>query len=77
LSLFIDYHAKNLVPEIPSFLQDTPNLSRLFKNRNKTSLSHGSFPMSKDMAGLCSNIPLKRELIALRKPLIKERTKPY
>jgi hypothetical protein len=28
LSLFVDHHTKDLVPKIPSFLQDTPHLLR-------------------------------------------------
>jgi hypothetical protein len=59
LSLFVDYHAKELVPDIPSYLQDTLDLLRHFENLNKTNLPPGAFPVSIHVVGLYSNIPLQ------------------
>ena len=58
LSLFVDHHAKHLVPEIPTFLQDTPDLLRHFKTLNTNQLPPNSFPVLIDVTGLYSNIPL-------------------
>jgi hypothetical protein len=58
LSLFVDHHAKHLVPEIPSFLQDTPDLLRHFQSLNTKQIPPNAFPVSIDVTGLYSNIPL-------------------
>jgi hypothetical protein len=46
MSAFVDYHAKHLVPEIPSYLQDTPDLLRLFEELNNSNLPTNAFPVS-------------------------------
>jgi hypothetical protein len=57
LSLFVDHHTKDLVPLIPSYLQDTPHLLREIENLKTTGLPQGAFPVSIDVVGLYTNIP--------------------
>ena len=38
LSLFVDHHAKHLVQEIPSYLQDMPDFLRQIEEMNTTTL---------------------------------------
>jgi hypothetical protein len=73
LSLFVDYHAKHLVPNIPSFLQDTPDLLRHFEELNKTDLLPGAFPVSIDVVGLYSNIPIKEGIDVFEEALNKRK----
>jgi hypothetical protein len=71
--LSLDYHAKHLIPEIPSYLQDTPNLLRYFEELNKTNLPKGAFPVSIDVVGLYSNIPLKEGIDCVEEALKKRK----
>jgi hypothetical protein len=57
LSLFVDAHTKHLVPELPAYLQDTPDLLRQFETLKESNLPQGSFPVSIDVVGLYTNIP--------------------
>ena len=57
LSLFVDYHAKDLVPKIPSYIQDTPDFLRHIEDLKSSKLPRGSFPVSIDVVGLYGNIP--------------------
>jgi hypothetical protein len=57
LSLFVDHHTKDLVPTIPSFLQDTPHLLRELESLKTTGIPQGAFPVSIDVVGLYTNIP--------------------
>jgi hypothetical protein len=57
ISKFIEHHAKSLVPEIPSYLQDTPDLLRQLEDFKLKDLPIGSFPVSIDVVGLYTNIP--------------------
>jgi hypothetical protein len=69
ISQFVDYHAKDLVPLIPSYLQDTPDLLRQFETLNEKDLPKGSFPVSIDVVGLYTNIPTEEGIEAMRKTL--------
>ena len=53
----MDHHAKDLVPKIPSYLQDTPDFLRHLEDLKKSPLPKGSFPVSIDVVGLYGNIP--------------------
>jgi hypothetical protein len=72
------YHAKHLVPELPSFLQDTPDLLRHFENLNQEELPINAFPISIDVVGLYSNIPMEEGIECLREALNtrKDQTTP-
>ena len=69
ISKFVDFHAKNLVPLIPSYLQDTPDLLRQFETLNEQDLPEESFPISIDVVGLYTNIPTEEAIEAMRKTL--------
>ena len=69
MSLFVDYHTKNLVPLIPSFLQDTPHLLRELETLKTTGLPLGAFPVSIDVVGLYTNIPHNEGIESVRKAL--------
>ena len=65
----MDFHAKELVPEIPSYLQDTPDFLRHIEKLKKTPLPKGSFPVSIDVVGLYGNIPHDEGIKCMRKAL--------
>ena len=69
ISLFVDVHAKDLVPKLPAFLQDTPDLLRHIETLNQTDIPEGSFPVSIDVTGLYSNIPHEEGLECLNEAL--------
>ena len=69
ISKFVDFHAKELVPEIPSYLQDTPDFLRHIEELKKTPLPKGSFPVSIDVVGLYGNIPHDERIECMRKAL--------
>ncbi len=46
-----------MVPEIPTYLQDTPDLLRQLEDLKLKDLPIGSFPVSIDVVGLYTNIP--------------------
>ena len=56
ISQFVDSHAKHLVPEIPSYIQDTPDLLRHLESFKDIKLPKGTFPVSIDVVGLYNNI---------------------
>ena len=51
-SLFVDAHAKHLVQDLPSYLQDTPDLLRHIQELNKEDLPENAFPVSIDVVSL-------------------------
>ena len=53
----MDAHAKHLVPKIPSYIQDTPDLLRHLEQFKDTKFPKGTFPVSIDVVGLYNNIP--------------------
>jgi hypothetical protein len=75
ISLFMDYHAKHLVPEIPSYLQDTPDFLRQIEQLNETTLPDDCFPVSIDVVGLYSNIPNEEGLNCFKEELNKRKDK--
>jgi hypothetical protein len=75
ISLFVDTHAKELVPKMTSFLQHTPDLLRQLEKLNGTTLPAGSFPVSMDEVGLYQNIPHNKGIEAMRTELDKRKDK--
>ena len=69
MSKFVDYHAKSLVPEIKSYIQDTPDLLRQLEKLKSKKFKPGTFPVSIDVVGLYPNIPHEEGLDALRDAL--------
>ena len=57
ISQFVDEHAKDLVKEIPSYIQDTPDLLRHLEQFKNKKFPKGTFPVSIDVVGLYNNIP--------------------
>jgi hypothetical protein len=69
MSLFVDHHTKDLVPKIPSYLQDTPHLLRELETLKNTSLPEGAFPISIDVVGLYTNIPHDEGIESVKRAL--------
>ena len=69
ISLFLDHHSKHLVPEIDSYLQDTPDLLRQLEDLKDVPLPQGTFPVSIDVVGLYSNIPQAEAVEHMREAL--------
>jgi hypothetical protein len=59
ISLFVDHHAKNLKPEIPIFLHNIPDVLKHFGTLNTMEIPQDAFPVSINVLGLYSNIPLE------------------
>jgi hypothetical protein len=72
-SLFVDPHSKDLVPEIPSYLQDTPHLLRELETLKTTNIPPNSFPISVEVVGLYTNIPHEESIESLRIALNKRK----
>ena len=54
----MDAHIKDLTRQIPSFIEDTPDLLRLFEEINcKNPLPANSFPVTVDVVSLYTSIP--------------------
>jgi hypothetical protein len=73
MSLFVDHHTKDLVPEIPAYLQDTPHLLRQLEILKTTNLPNGAFPISIDVVGLYTNIPHNEGVESVRRALNKRK----
>ena len=71
MSKFVDYHDKSLVPEIKSYIQDTPDLLRELEKLKTHKFKEGTFPVSIDVEGLYPNIPHEEGLSALKNALEK------
>ena len=69
MSKFVDFHAKSLVPEIKTYIQDTPDLLRKLEGLKSHKFKGGTFPVSIDVVGLYPNIPHEEGLDALRDAL--------
>jgi hypothetical protein len=65
ISKFVDHHPKQLVPLMPSYLQDTPDLLRQIEVLSRTPLPPNAFPVSIDVVGLYSNIPTEEGIAAM------------
>ena len=59
----------NLVKELPSYIQDTPDLLRHIETLNEKPIPDGAFPVSIDVTGLYSNIPHQEGLDCLKEAL--------
>jgi hypothetical protein len=75
MSLFVDYHAKHLVPKIPSYLQDTPDLLRKLERWKDVTIPEDVFPVSIDVVGLYTNIPHNEGTETFRNALEKREDK--
>ena len=75
VSKYVDHHAKGMVPEIESYIQDTPDLLRQFEEMKDHIFSPETFPVSIDVVGLYPNIPHKEGLKALGEALEKRQDK--
>ena len=71
--MFVDVHTKHLVPELPAYLQDTPDLLRQFETLKESNLPHGSFLVSIDVVGLYTNIPHDEGINSLKLALNKRK----
>jgi hypothetical protein len=69
MSLFVDHHTKDLVPEIPLYLQDTPHLLRQLEDLKKSNIPKGAFPISIDVVRLYTNIPHNEGVESVKKAL--------
>jgi hypothetical protein len=75
ISLYVNHHAKDLVPEIPSYLQDTPHFLRELETLKNTVIPQNSFPISVDVVGLYTNIPHNEGIESLKRALNTRKTK--
>ena len=67
-SHFVDYHSNDLVKGLPSYWEDTPDMLRFFESENvKGPQSAGTIPVTLDVVGLYTNIPLVEGLDIFRK----------
>ena len=82
-SAFIDQHSKHLVRKLDSYVEDTPDLLRIFhmENEQKCQPAH-SFPVTVDVTALYTNIPthgsvggLQAMEIALQRRTTEEKSK--
>jgi hypothetical protein len=69
----VDHHSKDLVPEVPSYLQDTPHLLRELETLKLTNLPPNSFPIGINVVGLYTNIPHAEVIKRLKRALNKKR----
>ena len=57
-SAWIDIHSKHLVKNLPSYVEDTPDILRIFQQENSCGPQHlNSFPVTFDVQSLYTNIP--------------------
>jgi hypothetical protein len=64
-----------LVPKIPSYLQDTPDLLRKLEEWKNETIPEDVFPVSIDVVGLYTNIPHDEGLETFKKALDKREDK--
>ncbi len=58
----VDYHSKNEVKKLPSYVQDSPDILRIFQNENDNNRQvEGSFPVTVDVTQLYTSIPAEGE----------------
>jgi len=70
MSKFVNFHTKNLVYNIPSYIEDTPDLLRKFEDFNqKHTFPENCFPVSLDVVGLYSNIRKEDGIAAFQEAL--------
>ena len=62
ISAFVDYHSKNQVKQLPSYVQDSPDILRIFQTENDNNKQiEGSFPVTVDVTALYTSIPADGE----------------
>ena len=62
LSAFVDFYSKHLVKKLPSYVQDSPDLLRIFEAENESGPQpEKSFPVTIDVKSLYTNIPTRGE----------------
>ena len=57
ISKYVDFHAKPLVSDLPSFIEDTPDLLRALEELKTEPIPDSAIPVTIDVVGLYSNIP--------------------
>ena len=58
ISAFIDHHSRHLVKKLKSYVEDSPDLLRIFDNENKNGpQTQNTFPVTIDVTALYTNIP--------------------
>ena len=65
ISRFIDFHVKGLVPDIDSYLQDTPHFLRCIQDLNEGEIPPNAVLLTIDVSALYTNIPTGEGLDAL------------
>jgi hypothetical protein len=63
---FVNSKAKDLVPEMPLYLQDTPHILRELEMLKSTNLPPNSFSVSINFVGLYTNIPHTKGTYSLK-----------
>ena len=71
LSRFVDHHAKDLVQNLPSYIQDTPDFLRNIEELNTKSgkLPENAILVTIDVTGLYTNIPKNDGMSAMKTAL--------
>ena len=69
ISKYVDFHAKPLVPALPSFIEDTPDLLRALENLKVEEIPQNAIPVTIDVVGLYSNIPQDEAELAVQQAL--------
>ena len=66
-SHFVDHFSNDLVKDLPSYWQDTPDMLRCFESENQAGPQpEGSFPVTLDITSLYTNIPIQQGIDAFR-----------
>ena len=62
ISALVDYHSKHEVKKLPSYVEDSPDILRIFENENNNyKQTEGSFPVTVDVTALYTSIPAEGE----------------
>ena len=72
LSRFVDFHAKPLVKDLPSYIKDTPDFLRKISSVNsQEKIPDGAILVSIDVSSLYTNIPMNEGIQAMEEALNK------
>lgn len=74
ISKYVDHHAKPLVSDLPSFIEDTPDLLRALEELKTEDLPPNAIPVTIDVVGLYSNIPQEEAEQAVKEALLTRPT---
>lgn len=69
ISKYVDFHAKPLVSDLPSFIEDTPDLLRALEELKTEPIPDSAIPVTIDVVGLYSNIPQEEALQRMEEAL--------